>query len=131
MDTKLLCELSSPGRAGFALPAADVPAEHLEGYIPPHLRRKITLRLPEVSEVDAVRHFTNLSQKNMSVDTHFYPLGSCTMKYNPKINDELARIHRFSEVHPYQPEELIQGILQLMYELEQSLCEICSMGAFT
>lgn len=131
MDTKLLCELSSPGRAGVALPAVDVPAERLEGCIPPHLRRKIALRLPEVSEADAVRHFTNLSQKNMSVDTHFYPLGSCTMKYNPKINDELARIHRFSEVHPYEPEEIIQGLLQLLYELEQFLCDICGMDVFT
>lgn len=131
MDTKLLCELSSPGRTGVALPAADVPAKRLKGYIPSHLRRKIPLRLPEVSEVDAVRHFTNLSQKNMSVDTNFYPLGSCTMKYNPKINDELAKIHRFAEVHPYQPQETIQGLLQLLYELEQSLCEICGMDAFT
>lgn len=131
MYQKLLNELSSPGRKGVSLPTPEVPLQKLEQCLPDHARRKMPPRLPEISELDAVRHFTNLSQENMSVDTHFYPLGSCTMKYNPKINDELAKIHRFSEVHPYEPEVLIQGLLQLLYELEQSLCEICGMDAFS
>ena len=131
MYQKLLSELSSPGRRGVNLPSSDVPNVSVEEIIPSYARRKSPLKLPEVSEVEVVRHFTTLSQLNMSVDTHFYPLGSCTMKYNPKINDELAKIHRFTEVHPYQPEELMQGLLQLLYELEQALCEICGMSAFT
>jgi glycine dehydrogenase subunit 2 len=131
MYQKLLSELSSSGRRGVSLPPPDVPVQKVEEMIPSFSRRKSAPRLPEISEIDAVRHFTNLSQKNMSVDTNFYPLGSCTMKYNPKINDELAKIHRFAEVHPYEPQEITQGLLQLLYELEQSLCEICGMDAFT
>ena len=113
MYQKLLSELSSPGRRGVNLPSTDVPGAPVQEIIPSYARRKSPLRLPEVSEVEVVRHVTTLSQLNMSVDTHFYPLGSCTIKYNPKINDELAKIHRFAEVHPYEPEPLMQGILQL------------------
>ncbi len=87
--------------------------------------------LPEVSELDVVRHFTRLSQKNFSVDTHFYPLGSCTMKYNPKINEEIAGFPGFTDIHPYQPESTVQGALGLMFKLEQILCELTGMERFT
>jgi glycine dehydrogenase subunit 2 len=81
--------------------------------------------------VQLVRHFTRLSQRNFGVDTHFYPLGSCTMKYNPKINEKVAALDGFANLHPYQPEDTIQGILRLMYEMEKCLNEICGMDRFT
>jgi len=98
--------------------------------IPEDMLRK-DLPLPEMTELDCVRHFTRLSQKNFSVDTHFYPLGSCTMKYNPKANEEVARLPGFTELHPYQPVEEVQGILELLYNMEQYLCAIFGYDAFT
>jgi glycine dehydrogenase subunit 2 len=85
--------------------------------------------LPEVAEPDVVRHFTNLSTLNMSVDTHFYPLGSCTMKYNPKRNERLSALPGFADLHPYQPEDTVQGMLQLLFELQQMLGEISGLPA--
>lgn len=124
-------ERSSPGRRCFVPPACDVPERPLTDFIPQNMLRKQETQLPEVSEIDLVRHFTKISQMNYSVDTHFYPLGSCTMKYNPKINEDASRLEGFTKLHPYQPTEYCQGILQLLYEFEQILKEITGMSAFT
>jgi len=121
----LIFELSSPGRTAVSLPAPEVPTPDLGSLLPAQALRHDPPGLPEVSEVDVVRHFVNLSQLNHAVDTGFYPLGSCTMKYNPKS------FEGFSQLHPYQPEETIQGALELMYNLQNSLCEITGMDDFT
>ncbi|MDI3280231.1 MAG: aminomethyl-transferring glycine dehydrogenase subunit GcvPB [Bacillota bacterium] len=127
----LLFELSHPGRRAASLPAPDVPTRPLEELLPERLRRRRPPLLPEVSEVDLVRHFTALSRRNHGVDSGFYPLGSCTMKYSPKINEELAALPGFAELHPYQAEETVQGALALMYELERFLCELTGMARFS
>lgn len=119
MTEPLLCELSVPGRRGFRFPDLDVEPTTL----PKDLIRE-DLPLPELAEVDVVRHFTRLSQLNHSVDTGFYPLGSCTMKYNPKINEEAARLPGFTFLHPLQPLETVQGALAIMYQLQEWLKEI-------
>jgi glycine dehydrogenase subunit 2 len=124
INEPLIFEKSVPGRKGYAFPKLDVPEQPL---FPVELRED--LDLPEVSELDVVRHYTRLSQMNFSIDTHFYPLGSCTMKYNPKINDELASLAGFSEIHPFQPEHHVQGALELMYSLQEILGEITGMDA--
>ena len=124
-------ERSSPGRRCFVPPTCDVPERPLTDFIPQNMLRKHETQLPEVSEIDLVRHFTKISQMNYSVDTNFYPLGSCTMKYNPKINEDASRLEGFTKLHPYQPTEYCQGILQLLYEFEQMLKEITGMPAFT
>src|SRR5512143_2870399 len=106
----LIFEISSPGRTAFTLPKLDVPQAPLPaGYV------RADLKLPEVSELDLVRHYTRLSQKNYSIDTVFYPLGSCTMKYNPKVNDAVAGQAGFARIHPYQDESTVQGALRMMY----------------
>jgi glycine dehydrogenase subunit 2 len=128
-DTKLLFELSETGRRAHRLPPCDVPAESAEKLLPPSALAAAPPALPELSEPQVVRHFANLSQLNMSVDTHFYPLGSCTMKYNPKRNERVARMPGFSDLHPYQPEDTLQGMLQLLYELQQYLQEISGLPA--
>lgn len=128
---KLIFEKSRPGRAGVTLPPMDVPAEDVESLIPAKYLRKTPPQLPEVSEQEVVRHYVQLSHRNMSVDEHFYPLGSCTMKYNPKINERCARLPGFCLLHPLQPESTVQGMLQLQYELEQYLAEIAGMDAAT
>jgi len=122
----LLFELSQPGHNPGRLPELDVPATEL----PAELTRA-DLPLPEVSEIDLVRHFTRLSQLNFSVDTHFYPLGSCTMKYNPKVNDWAATLPGFLMLHPYQPEATTQGALRLLYGLQQDLGEIAGLPGVT
>jgi len=115
----LIFEISSPGRKAYTLPELDVPKTALpEGYTRPEVN------LPEVSELDFIRHFTHLSQMNYSIDTEFYPLGSCTMKYNPKVNEKAASIDGLTQIHPLQPQETVQGSLQLMYELQEALQEI-------
>ena len=124
MDNLLIFEKSSPGRAGYSLPEPDVPIRPLDELIPPELIRDIPPRLPELSEPGVVRHYTNLSLKNFSIDGNFYPLGSCTMKYNPKVNDDAAGLPGFDLAHPLQPGEMSQGALRLMHELEGFLCEI-------
>lgn len=119
-------ELSSSGRSGVKYPDPDVPLAKLpEGMI-----RK-ELPLPELSEFDVVRHFTRLSRLNYCIDTGFYPLGSCTMKYNPKVNEDAARIPGFSQIHPMQPAETVQGALALMYELQRWLAEISGFSEVT
>ncbi len=127
MTEPLLSEISRPGRVGHHLPPSDVPpAEDL----PAGLARD-PLDLPEVAENEVVRHFVHLSQMNYGLDTGFYPLGSCTMKYNPKMSEEVARWPGFTAIHPYQPEEVSQGALRLMYELQQALGEISGLPAVT
>ncbi len=123
-SSQLLMDISSPGRSGIQLPPVDVPSQDL----PPPEFLRTNLTLPEVSELDLVRYFTNLSQSNFSVDTNFYPLGSCTMKYNPKINDEIASLSGFSSIHPLQTPETVQGALEIMHSLQQMLCEITGMA---
>jgi len=121
----LLSELSVEGRPGHRFPVPDVPPTALPA--PALLRER--LPLPQLSEVDVVRHFTRLSQLNYAVDTGFYPLGSCTMKYNPKVDDEMARLPGFAALHPYQPPETTQGALRLLAELERALAEITGFAA--
>ncbi len=124
---KLIFELSKPGRKAYNLPALDVEDNDIKNFIPEEFLSDSELNFPELSEVDVIRHYTNLSNKNYGVDTGFYPLGSCTMKYNPKINEDAARYDGFSNLHPYQSECCTQGALQLMYELDKSLAEIAGM----
>jgi len=127
MSEALIFEKSRRGRKAVALPEVDLEKEEIKKFIPPCYLRKRGLNLPQVSEPDLVRHFTRLSQKNMSIDTNFYPLGSCTMKYNPKINETLANLPGFTELHPYQPISTIQGILHILYETSRMLEEISGM----
>src|SRR5882672_3479729 len=127
MTEKLIFEYSHPGRGATAQHPNTADAHGL----PAKFLRTAAPLLPEVSELQAVRHFTRLSQLNFSIDTHFYPLGSCTMKYNPKVNDRMAGLPGFSQIHPLQPAEQVQGILRLMSDLERCLCEICGMDAFS
>src|SRR5499425_3762200 len=124
---KLIFELSSPGRVAWSLPEADVPEADTKKLLPAKFLRNDAPDLPEVSEFDVVRHYSRLSRMNYGVDTHFYPLGSCTMKYNPKINEDMARLPGFARLHPLAPEASAQGALQLMYELAQDLAEISGM----
>ena len=131
MSDQLIFERSVPGRRGYHLPPSDVPARRLADAIPREQLRAEPPPLPEVAEFDAVRHYTRLSQLNFSVDTHFYPLGSCTMKYNPKLNERVAALPGFAWLHPLQPAAQVQGMLALLHELEQLLCAITGMAAFT
>ncbi|MBN1554635.1 MAG: aminomethyl-transferring glycine dehydrogenase subunit GcvPB [Phycisphaerae bacterium] len=130
---KLIFEKSVPGRRGLRLPDTGVPTQ---AEIRPDLLREKPAELPELSELDVARHFTALSRKNFGVDTGFYPLGSCTMKYNPKINERIAALSGFAELHPLLPqlstgERLVQGALAVLYEMDQALRELCGMAAFT
>jgi glycine dehydrogenase subunit 2 len=119
----LLFEMSSPGRTAFSLPELDVP----ETPLPEELVRD-EVNLPEISELELVRHYVRLSQKNFSIDSHFYPLGSCTMKYNPKVNDAAAAMEGFARSHPLQPAWLAQGNLELMYRLQEAIKEIAGFA---
>jgi len=123
----LIFEQGSPGRVGYSLPPCDVPEKKPEALIPPHLLRGPIPGLPEVSEVDVVRHYTRISQWNYGIDLGFYPLGSCTMKYNPRVNEDVVRLPGFSKAHPYLPDDLAQGALELMWELERYLAEISGL----
>jgi len=130
---ELIFNKSVKGRKGITLPQNDVP---VTGSIPKQYQRKDDVPLCELSELDVVRHFTELSRRNFGVDTNFYPLGSCTMKYNPKICEKIAAIEGFASLHPLLPQlrrggMLTQGALTVLYELEQMLCEIAGMDAFT
>jgi glycine dehydrogenase subunit 2 len=127
----LIFEKSRPGRMAASLPQPDVPVKPLADLVPERYLRRTPPELPEVSEVQLVRHFTRLSQRNFCVDTHFYPLGSCTMKYNPKVNEKIAGLEGFAHLHPYQPLEDVQGLLQVLYETEEALKEICAMDRFS
>ncbi len=127
----LIFELSSPGRKAVSLPSPDVPAVDPGTVLPPGELRSRPAELPEVSEVDVTRHFTRLSQRNHGVDIGFYPLGSCTMKYNPKVDEAVVQYDGFANLHPYTPDELAQGALQLIYEMQQYLGEIGGFDAVT
>ncbi|OGC23919.1 glycine dehydrogenase (aminomethyl-transferring) [candidate division WOR-1 bacterium RIFOXYB2_FULL_42_35] len=127
---QLIFEKSIPGRKAYSLPNLDVPGQNLTKLIPAEALRH-NLNLPELAEVDVVRHFTNLSRRNFGVDNGFYPLGSCTMKYNPKVNEEIAQLPGFTDIHPLQDESEVQGVLELLYNFEQYLCAIFGFKAFT
>ncbi len=125
---RLIFELSREGRCGYSLPVNKFPASP---EVPQQLRRAAPLRLPEVSEPDVVRHYTNLSQMNFGVDTGFYPLGSCTMKYNPKIDEEVAALAGFAGLHPLMHAGLTRGALKVYQEMNKALCAITGMYTFT
>ena len=127
----LIFELSRPGRHTELLPGCDVPEIAPEILLPADQLRQEPPNLPQVGEVDVVRHFTRLSQMNYGVDAGFYPLGSCTMKYNPKINEAAASLPGFASLHPYQPIASVQGAMRLMVDLEKMLCAITGMDRFT
>ena len=126
-DFPLIFELSREGRRGCTYPELDVPVQPLDDLLPQRLRRQGEPCLPEVSELQVVRHYTNLSRRNYGVDLGFYPLGSCTMKYNPKLCEEVAAHEGFRSLHPLQPEATIQGILALMHDLLSRLCQVAGM----
>ncbi|HLT58123.1 MAG: aminomethyl-transferring glycine dehydrogenase subunit GcvPB [Limnochordales bacterium] len=127
----LIFERGAPGRRGYRLPALDVPEEPVENLIPAAQLRSDPPALPEVSEPEVVRHYVGLSRRNYGVDVGFYPLGSCTMKYNPKVNEWAAALPGFARLHPYQPEETVQGALELIWRLERYLCEIAGLSRAT
>lgn len=129
LATQLLFELSKSGRRASRLPACDVPPREISSMLPEAAIADQAPPLAEVTEPDVVRHFTNLSTLNMSIDTHFYPLGSCTMKHNPKRNERLAGLPGIAHLHPYQPQESVQGLLHLLYEVQEFLAEISGLGA--
>jgi glycine dehydrogenase subunit 2 len=128
-STELIFELSKPGCSGAMLPPCDVPLRPVGELLPRDVLAEKPLPLPELSEPDIVRHFVNLSTLNMSVDTHFYPLGSCTMKYNPKRNERIAGMPGFANLHPYQSDDTVQGMLELLYKSQQILAEIAGLPA--
>src|SRR5262249_40085365 len=128
-DTQLLFDLSKPGRRAARLPACDVPEQPLDELLPAGTIAAAPPALPELAEPQVIRHYVNLSTQNMSVDTHFYPLGSCTMKYNPKRNERAAAMPAFADLHPLQPDETIQGMLHVLYEMQHYLSEISGLPA--
>src|SRR4051812_47713965 len=129
LNELLVFEEGGPGRHAFDLPELDVPAITVAEIIPPALLRDGIDGMPELGEVEVVRHFTRLSTWNYHIDLGLYPLGSCTMKYNPKINELVARLEGFSGAHPYMPAELSQGALEVKKMLEPCLAEIPGMDA--
>ncbi|MCS7273644.1 MAG: aminomethyl-transferring glycine dehydrogenase subunit GcvPB, partial [Fimbriimonadales bacterium] len=131
VDFPLIFERSVPERRGVRPPMCDVPTQPLAELLGEHNLRTAPPALPEVSELDALRHYTRLSQRNYGIDIGFYPLGSCTMKYNPRINEKVAALTGFTHAHPLQPESLSQGALQLMYELQQDLKAITGFAEVT
>ncbi len=128
---ELIFEKSAPGRIGVSLPPTFEPNAEPSHWLPPNMVRQEPAPLPELNEPEVVRHFTRLSQRNFSIDTHFYPLGSCTMKYNPRLTENAARLDGFAWLHPLQDPEDAQGILALMARLEDWLSALCGMDAFT
>lgn len=123
----LIFEKSQPGHRGVQLPSPGVPEQPVADLLPAHLIRKKPASLPEVTELDVMRHFIALSHRNHAIDLDFYPLGSCTMKYNPKLNEKAARLPGFAAAHPYQPEHQVQGCLQLLHELGEALAEVVGL----
>jgi glycine cleavage system P protein (glycine dehydrogenase) subunit 2 len=123
-ETKLLFESGSTGRSAALWPTE--PGQ-VEDVIPASLLRRDIPGFPELGELEVLRHFTRLSQRNFAIESQFYPLGSCTMKYNPKINEVVARFPGFAQIHPLAPPDLLQGALALLYELERALAEISGM----
>lgn len=130
-DQSLIFEVSKEGRIGYSLPELDVPETDVTDVLDEAYLRDEPADLPEVSELDIMRHYTALSRRNHGVDSGFYPLGSCTMKYNPKINEKIARIPGLSAIHPLQDERTVQGALELLYDLSEHLEEITGMDEVT
>jgi glycine dehydrogenase subunit 2 len=125
---KLIFEKSAAGRRAATFPALDVP---VSDWLPAASKRATPTLLPEVSEQDLVRHYTRLSQRNIGIDTQIYPLGSCTMKYNPKINEDMASRDGFRNIHPLQPDDTVQGALEVLYDMEHWLAEVSGMPAIS
>lgn len=123
----LIFDQSDPGQMGVSLPASDVPEVSLDEALPKNFRSTQTPNLPEVGELDIVRHYTRMNQRTMSVDTNFYPLGSCTMKYNPRVNERAAAIPGFGHLHPMQDDSQVQGMLELLYRTRLMLQEIAGL----
>lgn len=130
-STALIFEISKAGRRAIDLPDCDVPQAAIETIVPAKYLRKTPAALPEVSQQDLMRHYTGLSERNFGLDSGFYPLGSCTMKYNPKINEDVCRLPGFALVHPLQDVETVQGALELLGKVEEYLAEISGMDAVT
>ncbi|ULT55634.1 aminomethyl-transferring glycine dehydrogenase subunit GcvPB [Neobacillus drentensis] len=130
-DQALIFERSTPGRIGYSLPEMDIPELEVSSLLPEGYLREEEPELPEVSELDIMRHYTALSKRNHGLDSGFYPLGSCTMKYNPKINENVARFNGFAHIHPLQDESSVQGAFALLYDLQQHLIEITGMDEVT
>lgn len=131
MPEPIIFEMSRPGRKGYTLDEPDVPEKAVEELVPGEYLRDKPACLPEVGESEVVRHFVRLSQMNHHIDKGFYPLGSCTMKYNPKINEETSSLPGFVKMHPRQPESTVQGCLQVLWEIEQILCDVTGLKAVT
>ncbi len=125
---KTIFEKSQLGQRSYSLPKS---SPDFDSFIPSENLRKNSLPLPEISEIDLMRHFSLLAHRNMGIDTHFYPLGSCTMKLNPRVNEAAASLSGFTRTHPLAPENSVQGNLQIIYELIEFLCELCGMAAGT
>lgn len=130
-DQPLIFEYSKPHRVGYSLPELDVPEVEVENLVPKAYIREQDAELPEVSELQIMRHYTALSRRNHGVDSGFYPLGSCTMKYNPKINEDVARLAGLAHIHPYQEEETVQGAMEMLYRLQQNLAAVTGMDEVT
>ncbi|HMP58966.1 MAG TPA: aminomethyl-transferring glycine dehydrogenase subunit GcvPB [Gemmatales bacterium] len=128
-STDLLFDLSRPGRRCHRLPASDVPVRPLQDLLPAGSLAQSPPPLPEVAESDVIRHYVNLSTQNMCIDTNFYPLGSCTMKYNPKRHERLANLPGLANLHPLQPDSSLQGMLELLFQMQQFLAEIAGLPA--
>jgi glycine dehydrogenase subunit 2 len=128
-STGLLFEISRPGRRAHRVGAPDVPEIPLETLFPGEVLAETPPALPELAELDVVRHFTNLSSKNMAIDCNFYPLGSCTMKYNPKLHERIVALPGFGAIHPLAPDSVSQGILELLYGMQKILAEIAGLPA--
>jgi glycine dehydrogenase subunit 2 len=128
---QLIYEKSKAGRRAIVVPPVGVPQKPVSDLIPSAYVRKVPPALPEVSELDTMRHFVRLSHLNHCIETGFYPLGSCTMKYNPKVNDAMAALEGFREIHPLQPEDQVQGALELIYNLERAISNIVGLPAVT
>lgn len=126
---KLIFEISSDGHTAYDLPRSDIEEYDLSAELPNHLVREEPAELPEVSELQLLRHYTQLSNKNFGIESGPYPLGSCTMKYNPKVNEDIANLDGFANIHPYQDPRTAQGALELMYNMENYLAEILGMDA--
>src|SRR5580692_1758521 len=124
-STNLVFEISHPGRRCHRLPACDVPAK--DNLLPANAIADAAPPLPEIAEIDLIRHFVNLSKRNMSIDTNFYPLGSCTMKYNPKRHERLAAMAGLANLHPLQTDASCQGMLQMLWEMQNILGEIAGL----
>lgn len=130
-EQSLIFEVTKEGRVGYSLPELDVPELDLADLLPTGYKREEPADLPEVSELDIMRHYTALSKRNHGIDSGFYPLGSCTMKYNPKINEAVSRYPGFANIHPLQDESTVQGAMELMYDLQEHLQEITGMDEVT